>query len=107
MRSAVGNDSRPGKEEKVFLLHDFPDTFLFRRNYIDVITSENEKFGDLPQNIGSRLRPGMADDPIQSWLLEPVGILNGWMEYDRTPTRTNVANRMTSPVSLHPASPCQ
>ena len=68
MRSAVGNDSRPGKEEKVFLLHDFPDTFLFRRNYIDVITSENEKFGDLPQNIGSRLGARMADDPIQSWL---------------------------------------
>src|SRR6266513_6119771 len=55
MRPAVGNNSRPSEEEKILLLRDFTDTFIFRRNHIDIVAPENEEFGDLPQNIGSRI----------------------------------------------------
>src|SRR5438046_3119397 len=68
MRPAVGNNSRPSEEEKILLLHDFADTFIFRRNHIDIVAPENEEFGDLPQNIGSRLGAWMANDPIKRWL---------------------------------------
>jgi len=56
------------KKKKVFLLYDFPDTFSSGATNIDVVTSENEKFGDLPQKYWEPAPSWMADDPIQSWL---------------------------------------
>src|SRR5262249_22171829 len=56
MRPTVGDNARPGKEEEIFLFYDVPDSLVFWRDYVDVIASENDKFGDLLYNIWARPR---------------------------------------------------
>ena len=47
MHPTVSDDARPGKEEKILLFYDFPDSLVFGRDHVDVVTAENEEFGDL------------------------------------------------------------
>ena len=41
MGSTVGDNSRPGKKEKILLLDNFADSFILRRNHINVVASQN------------------------------------------------------------------
>src|SRR5437763_16000309 len=55
MRPGVRNNTLPGEEEKVRLLHDFPDTFIFRRNHVDVVAPEDKKLRHLPEQVRARI----------------------------------------------------